>query len=54
MIEDKRVFLEEGYKAPENKHENTIEERGHKAPAELKRGDKPPSTGSVVKPKSDN
>jgi hypothetical protein len=56
MSEDdksRKVFLTEGYKAPKARPTLMSETKGYKAPTALKVGGKPPSSGSVVKPKKD-
>jgi len=49
----RKVFLTDGYKAPKSKLTATVETKGYSPPKASKEGGKPPSSGSVVKPKGD-
>jgi len=49
----RKVFLTDGYKAPQSKLTATVETKGYSPPKASKEGGKPPSSGSVVKPKGD-
>jgi len=49
---DRDTFLTEGYKGPKKGPAKPTSVRGYKAPKNPKEGGKPPSSGSIVKPKN--